>query len=69
MRKMADFYICPSRRELDGNFYHTSCGNLVFYEHSGNFCHTCVCFYYACGNIGHTEYGNNFHTIDFHTVL
>ena len=28
-----------------------------------------VCFYYACGNIRHTEYGNNSHTIDFHTVL
>ena len=21
------------------------------------------------GNIRHTEYGNNYHTIDFHTVL
>ena len=26
-------------------------------------------FYYACGNIRHTEYGNNSHTIDFHTVM
>ena len=26
-------------------------------------------FYYACGNIRNTEYGNNSHTIDFHTVL
>ena len=26
-------------------------------------------FHYACGNIRHTEYGNNSHTIDFHTVL
>ena len=30
---------------------------------------TLVCFYYACGNIRHTEYGNNSHTIDFDTVL
>ena len=29
---------------------------------------TLVCFYYVCGNIRHTEYGNNYHTIDFHTV-
>ena len=26
-------------------------------------------FYYACGIKLHTEYGNNSHTIDFHTVL
>ena len=26
-------------------------------------------FYYACGNIRHTEYGNNSHTSDFYTVL
>ena len=43
--------------------------NLVFYNHSGDFCHTCLCFYYACGNIRHTKYGNNSHTIDFHTIL
>ena len=30
---------------------------------------TLVCFYYACGNIRHTEYGNNSHTSDFHTIL
>ena len=30
---------------------------------------TLVCFCYACGNIRHTEYGNDSHTIDFHTVL
>ena len=30
---------------------------------------TLVCFYYACANKRHTEYGNNSHTIDFHTVL
>ena len=58
-----------ARREFYGNFYHTQCGNLVFYGHSGDFCHTCLRFYYACGNIRHTEYGNNSHTIDFHTVL
>ena len=40
-----------------------------FYGHSGDFCPTCLYFYYACGNIRHTEYGNNSHTIDFHTVL
>ena len=39
------------------------------YGHSGDFRHTCLCFYYACGNIRHTEYGNNSHNIDFHTVL
>ena len=38
-------------------------------EFHGNFYHTCLCFYYACGHIRHTEYGNNYHTIDFHTVL
>ena len=59
----------PTRREFYGNFYHPWCGNLVFYGHSGDFCHSCLCFYYACGNIRHTEYGNNSHTIDFHTVL
>ena len=58
-----------TRREFYGNFYHTSCGNLVLYGHSGDFCHTCLCFYYVCGNIRHTEYENNSHTIDFHTVL
>ena len=58
-----------TRRVFYGNFYHTQCGNLVFYGHSGDFCHTCLCFYYAYGNIRHTEYGNNFDTIDFHTVL
>ena len=42
---------------------------IWFFGHSGDLCHTCLCFYYACGNIGHTEYGNNSHTIDFHTVL
>ena len=26
-------------------------------------------FYYAYGNKRHTEYSNNSHTIDFHTVL
>ena len=26
-------------------------------------------FYHACGNIRHTKYGNNSHTIDFHTIL
>ena len=40
-----------------------------FYGHSGGFRHTCLCFYYACGNIRHTEYRNNSHTIVFHTVL
>ena len=58
-----------TRREFYGNFYHTQCGNLVFYGHSGDFCHTCLCFYYACGDKRHTEYGNNSHTIDFYTVL
>ena len=42
---------------------------IWFYGHSGDFCHTYLCFYYACGDIRHTEYGNNSHTIDFHTVL
>ena len=42
---------------------------IFFYRHSGDFHHTCLCFYYACGNIRHTEYGNNFHTSDFRTVL
>ena len=56
-------------REFYANFYHTQCGNLVFYGHYRNSCLTCLCFYYACGNIRHTEYGNNSHTIDFHTVL
>ena len=36
---------------------------------TGDFCHISLCFYYACGNVRHTEYGNNSHTIDFHTVL
>ena len=66
-------YVCKlthfARREFYCNFHHTQCSNLVFYGHSGDFCHTCLCFYYACGNIQHTEYGNNSHTIDFHTVL
>ena len=64
---VVNFYY--SRREFYGNFYHTECGNLVFYGHSGDFRHTRLCFYYACGNIRHTEYGNNSHTVDFHTVL
>ena len=42
---------------------------MVFYGHSGDFSHTCLCFYYACGNIRHTEYSNNSHAIDFHTVF
>ena len=60
-----------TRREFYGNFYHTYCSNLVFYGHSGDFRQTCLCFYYACGNIRHTAYGNNPHTVltDFHTVL
>ena len=58
-----------TRREFYGNFYHTWCGILVFYGYSGDFCHTCLCFYYACANKRDTEYGNNSHTIDFHTVL
>ena len=58
-----------TRREFYSNFYHTYCGNLVFYGHSRDFCYTCLCFFYARGNIRHTEYGNNPHTIDFHTVL
>ena len=62
-------YKLGARREFYGNFYHTYCGNLVFYGHSGDFCHICLCFYYACGNRRHTEYRNNSHTIDFHTVL
>ena len=41
----------------------------VFYGHSEDFFHTCLCFYYACGNIQHTEYSNNTDTIDSHTVL
>ena len=56
-------------REFYGNFYDTYCCNLVFYGHSGDFCYTCLYFYYACGNIRHAEYGNNSHTIDFRTVL
>ena len=58
-----------TRREFYGNFYLTWCVNLVFYGHSGDFCHICLCFYYAGGNIRHTEYGNNSHTIDFDTFL
>ena len=65
----SDKFYFHTRREFYGNFYHTWYGNLVFYGHSGDFCHTCACFYYECGNIRHTEYGNNSHTIDFHTVL
>ena len=30
---------------------------------------TLICFYCACGNVRYTEYGNNSHTIDFHTVM
>ena len=45
------------------------CGNLVFYGHSGDFRHTFLCFNYACGNMRHTEYAINSHTINFHTVL
>ena len=26
-------------------------------------------FYYACGKMRQTQYGNNSHTIDFHTIL
>ena len=48
---------------------HTRLDLLTRREFYGNFYHTCLCFYYACGNIRHTEYGNHFHTIDFHTVL
>ena len=33
------------------------------------YCSIVVVLFYACGNIRHTEYGNNYHTIDFHTVL
>ena len=33
-----------ARRKFYGNFYHTECGNLVFY---GHFCHTCLFFYYT----------------------
>ena len=58
-----------TRREFYGNFYHTLCGNLVFYEHSGDFCHTFLCYYYAYDNMRHTEDGNNSHTMEFHTVL
>ena len=61
--------IKATRREFYGNFHHTECGNLVFYGHSGDFCHTCLCFYTACGDIRHTESGINSHTVDFHTVL
>ena len=57
-----------TRRELYGNFYHTECGNLISYGHSGDFRHSCLCFYYAFGKIRHTEYGNNSHSIGFHTV-
>ena len=42
---------------------------MIFYGHSRDFRHTCLCFYSACGNIRHTKYGNNSYTIDFHTVL
>ena len=42
---------------------------IWFSTDTGDFCHTCLGFYYACGNIRYTEYGNNSHTIDFHTVL
>ena len=58
-----------ARIEFYGSFYHIWCGNLVFYRHSGDFCHTFLCFDYACGNIRHTECGNNSYTIDFHAVL
>ena len=42
---------------------------IWFSTDTGDFFHTCLYFYYACGNIRHTEYRNNYHTIDFHTVL
>ena len=63
------FNMLLTRREFYGKFYHTECGNLVFYKHSGDFSHTCLCFYYVYGNIRHTEYCNNYHTVEFHTVL
>ena len=38
------------RREFYSNFYHTQCGNSVFYGNFADFRHTYLCFYYACGN-------------------
>ena len=32
---------------------------IWFSTGTGDFCHTCLCFYYACGNMWYTEYGNN----------
>ena len=41
---------------------------IWFSTGTGDFCHTFLYLYYPCGNVRHTEYGNNSHTIDFHTV-
>ena len=59
-----------TRREFYGNFSTLSV-EIWFSTGSLGIFVTLVrlCFYYACGNIWHTEYGNNYHTIDFHTVL
>ena len=50
-------------------FFSRKCANVIQYGHSGDFRHTSLCFYNACGIIRHTEYGNNSHTSEFHTDL
>ena len=38
-------FVINTRSVFYGNFYHTQCGKLVFYRHSGDFCHTCLLFF------------------------
>ena len=63
-------------KNLKSNFFRVETFSFVFWESPKipknsvwDFCHTCLGFYYASGDILHTEHGNNSHTIDFHTVL